>query len=91
MQIVSAVDATYELIGQKEHGLERELAVAEVEEILQRRPEEIDDHRIVVAFGSEPPNERNTDATRKGLVHLRLEDAAPTWTDLHAPRARLAA
>ena len=61
---------TYQLISQKENSLERELPVTEVEEILERGAEKIDDHRIVVAFGSEPSNERNADATGEGLVHL---------------------
>lgn len=46
--------------------------MAEIEEIFERGTEEIDDHRIVVALGSEPAHEGDADATGKGLVHLRL-------------------
>ena len=61
---------TYQLISQKEHSLETELAVAEVEQILEGWSEEIDHHRIVIALGAEPANERDTDATSEGFVHL---------------------
>ena len=63
---------TDQLIRKQEHGLERELAVAEIEKILQRRPEEVEDHRVVVAFGTEPPNERNADTTSERLVDFGL-------------------
>ena len=72
MQIVSAVDATYELIGQKEYGLERELAVAEVEQILQGGTEKIDDHGVVVTLRAEPADEGDANTTGKRLVHTCL-------------------
>ena len=72
MQIVSAVDATYELIGQKEHGLERELAVAEVEQILQGGTEKIDDHGVVVTLGAKPADEGDSHTPGEGLVDLGL-------------------
>ena len=62
--------AAYQLIRQKENGLERKLAVAEVEQIFERRPEQIDDHRIIIALCSEPANERYTDSSSEGLVDL---------------------
>lgn len=61
---------TYELIGKEKDGLEAEFAVAEVEEILERWPEEIDNHRIVVAFSTEPTDKGNTDTASQGLVDL---------------------
>lgn len=60
------------MIGQKEHGLQTKLAVAEVEEILERGTKEIDDHRIVVALGAEPTDKGNADTTSKSLVDLGL-------------------
>lgn len=63
---------TYELIRQKKNSFEREFAVAEVEKILKGWPKEIDHHRIVIALGSEPANERDTNATRKSLVDFRF-------------------
>ena len=63
---------TYQLICQKQDSLEAEFAIAEVEEVLKRGAEEIDDHCIIIAFGSEPANERNTDTTCKSLVDLGL-------------------
>ena len=63
---------TYELIGEQEHRLERKFAVAEIEEVFKGRAKEIDNHRIVVTFGTEPPDERDADAASKRLVDLRL-------------------
>ena len=63
---------TYKLIGQEQDGLKRELAVAEVEEILQRWAKKVDHHRVVVAFRAEPPHERDTNATGEGLKNLGL-------------------
>lgn len=63
---------TYELVGEEENSLEGELAVAEVEEILETGSEEVDDHGVVVALDSEPSHERNSDSTGERLVHLGL-------------------
>lgn len=66
---MDVLDAGYKLVGQQQDGLERELAVAEVEEILQTGPEQVDDHGIVITFSTEPTHERDTDTTSKGLVN----------------------
>ncbi len=63
---------TYQLIGQKQDSLEGELAVAEVEQVLERGPEKVNDHGVVVAFCPEPTDKRDTNTTGKGLVYLRL-------------------
>ena len=63
---------THQLISKQEHGLETELSIAEVEEIFETGPKEIQDHGIVVAFRSEPPDKGNTDATGQCLVDLGL-------------------
>ena len=63
---------TYQLISKQQNRLEREFAVAEVEEVLEGRTKEVDDHCIVVTFGTEPPDEGDADATGKRLVDLRL-------------------
>lgn len=60
----------YQLICQKKHCLQTELAVAEIEQVFEGWTEEIDHHRIVIAFSSEPTNERNTNATGESLIHL---------------------
>lgn len=65
---VDVFNSGNELIGEEKDGLQGELAVAEVEQILQTGAEEIDDHGVVVTFGSEPADERDTDTTSKGLV-----------------------
>jgi hypothetical protein len=60
------------LIGEQKDGLESEFTVAEVEEIFKGRTKKIDDHRIVVTFGTKPPDKWDTNATSKGFVDLRL-------------------
>jgi hypothetical protein len=62
----------HQLISEQEDSLEGEFAVAEVEQVLERRTEEIEDHGIVVAFGTEPPDERHADTASECLVDLAL-------------------
>ena len=62
----------YQLISKEKNGLETKFAVTEVEEILQRRPEEIENHGVVVTFCAKPSDKRNTDTTSKGFVDLGL-------------------
>ena len=69
---VDVFDAGDELVCQKKDGLQREFTVAEVEEILQARAEEIKDHGIIVTFGAEPANEGDANATGEGLVDTSL-------------------
>lgn len=69
---VDVLDAADELIGEEQDSLQGELAVAEVEEILQGWTEKIQDHGIVVALGSEPANKWDTDTSSKGLVDASL-------------------
>jgi hypothetical protein len=66
---MDVLDAGDELVGQQQDGLERELAVAKVEKILQTGSEEIDDHGVVVTFGSKPADKGNADTSSEGLVH----------------------
>ena len=63
---------TYQLISEQEDRLEREFAVAKVEEVLKGWTKQIDDHCVVVTFGAEPPNEGDANATSEGLVDLGL-------------------
>jgi hypothetical protein len=69
---VDVLDAGDELIGQQQDGLQGELAVAEVEEILQAGAEQVENHGIVVTLGAEPADEGNTDTTSQGLVDTSL-------------------
>lgn len=69
---VDVLDAGNQLISEKQHGLEGEFAVAEVEEILQTGSEEVKDHGVVVALGTEPTDKGNTDTTGQGLVDSGL-------------------
>lgn len=65
---VDIFDPGDELVGQQKNGLQSELAVAEVEEILQTRTEQVDDHGIVVTLSTEPTHKWDTDTTGKRLV-----------------------
>jgi hypothetical protein len=58
---VDVLDPGDELIGQEQNGLQRELAVAKVEEVFQTGSEQIENHGIVVAFGSKPTDEWDPD------------------------------
>jgi hypothetical protein len=51
------------LIGKHQHSLQREMAIAKVEEVLERRTKQIDYHHIVVAFDSKPQNLWQPDTT----------------------------
>lgn len=61
-----------QLVGKKQHRLQREFAVAEVEQILQAGAEKIDHHGIVVTFGTEPADKGNANTTGEGLVNASL-------------------
>ena len=61
---------TYKLISEEEDGLEAELAMTEVEQVLKRGAQEINDHRIVVALGAEPTDEGYANTACEGLVHF---------------------
>ena len=59
---VDVLDTRNQLVGQKQDSLEGELPVAEVEQVLQRGAEQVENHGVVVALRSKPANERDTDS-----------------------------
>lgn len=65
---MDVLDAGNQLIGQQQHRLQGEFAVAKVEKILQTRPEQIENHGVVIALRPKPANKRNADASRERLV-----------------------
>jgi hypothetical protein len=65
---VNVLDAGNKLIGEKQHCLQGELAVAEVEEVFEGRAEEVEDHGVVIALSSEPADEGDADTASEGLV-----------------------
>ena len=69
---MDVLDAGDELVGEEEDGLEGELAVAEVEEVLERGAEQVEHHGIVVAFRAEPAHEGDADAAGEGFVDARF-------------------
>jgi hypothetical protein len=69
---VDVLNAGDELVGEEEDSLQREFAVAEVEEVLKGRAEQVQDHGIVVTLGAEPAHERDTDTASERLVDAGL-------------------
>lgn len=69
---VDVLNAGDKLVGQQKNGLQGELAVAEVEEILQAGSEEIENHGIVVTLGTEPADKWDADTTGERLVDTGL-------------------
>jgi len=69
---VDVLDAADELVGEQEDGLEGEFAVAEVEEILEGRSEQVEHHGVVVTFGAEPSDKGNADTASEGFVDTSL-------------------
>ena len=69
---VDVLDAGDELVGEKQDGLQGELAVAKVEQIFQAGSKQVQDHGVVVALGAEPANEGDPHAASQRLVHASL-------------------
>jgi hypothetical protein len=69
---VDVFDTGDELIGEQQDGLQGELAVAEVEQVLQAGTEKVENHGIVVALGAEPADEGDADTTGQRLVNTSL-------------------
>ena len=63
---------TYKLVSEKQHSLEAELAIAEVEQIFERRAQKVKHHGVVVALSAEPPDKWHTNATSESLIDLGL-------------------
>ena len=70
--VVDELDSANHLVGQHEDRLHGETSGAEVEEFFERRPQQVHDEDVVVAFWAVPPDVRNADATLKDLVKFRL-------------------
>lgn len=64
---VDIFDTGDELICQEKHSLQGEFAVAEVEEVLQAGTQKVDDHSVVVTFGTEPADKWDSNTTSEGL------------------------
>ena len=69
---VDVLNAGDELIGEEQDSLQGELAVAEVEEVLEGRAEQVQDHGVVVALGSEPADKGDADTASERLVDAGL-------------------
>jgi hypothetical protein len=69
---VDVLDSGDELVGQEQDRLQREFAVAEVEEVFQAGTQEIKNHGIVIALGTEPADEGDADTTSQRFVDTSL-------------------
>ena len=65
---VDVLNARNELVGEQKDGLQGELPIAEVEQVLQARSKKIQDHSIIVTFCAEPTDKGDANSTSKGLV-----------------------
>lgn len=65
---VDVLDAGDKLIGEEKNGLQRELPVAEIEQILQTGTKKVQHHGVVVAFRAKPAHKGDADTTSKGLI-----------------------
>jgi hypothetical protein len=66
-------DWTHQLICKEQDGLETELPVAEVEEVLEWWAKEIENHGVVIALSAKSSDERDADITGKGYLGLIFE------------------
>jgi len=67
---------TYHLISQHDHGLDREFATAEVEQVLQARPQKINHHDIVFPLDAIPPQVGDTGCRRSKEIQTSVVAAS---------------
>mmetsp|Transcript_127973 Transcript_127973/g.272904 ORF Transcript_127973/g.272904 Transcript_127973/m.272904 type:complete len:273 (+) Transcript_127973:155-973(+) len=58
------------LVRQHEHRFQAELAITEAEQVLERRPQQVDDHDIVVTLHTVPVHVRDAHSSSEDLVEL---------------------
>ncbi|KAJ8577597.1 hypothetical protein ON010_g1609 [Phytophthora cinnamomi] len=68
---VAVLEAAQQLVGDHQHGLELEAAAAVVEQVLERRAEQVDDHHVLVAAPQPTARSKLTSAV-EDLVDLGL-------------------
>lgn len=69
---MNVFNAGNELIGQQKDRLQGEFAIAKVEQILQARSKEIQDHGVVITFCAKPTHKRNADPSSKRFIDTSL-------------------
>lgn len=57
----------HQLVCEHEDRLQAKLPVAKVEEVLQARSQEVNDHDVVVPLNTIPPDVRNADCAQRGV------------------------
>jgi len=70
--VVSEVEFTYQLPGQKQYSLGHERKVALNKEVLERLAKGIDCHHIITRFRTKPMDTRYTDPSLKLSVDINL-------------------
>ena len=71
MIIMEELEPLDHLVGQHESRLDRELALAVVEQVLETGSEQVHDHRIVVSFHAKPVNSRDASYKYNFINYLR--------------------
>ena len=71
--------ATHELLSQKKGSLEEKLPVAEVEQILNRWAQQIDDNCTMVTFDANQRTKATPTPPATLWIHAQAEDAWPSW------------
>ena len=66
------IKGTHQLVCEHENRLEGKVPVAHPEEVLERGPEEVDDHDVVVALPARPVDPGDAGAAHEGLVDFAL-------------------
>jgi hypothetical protein len=61
---------TYQLICEEQNGFQTELAIAEIEKVLEGGTKKVEHHGVIVTFGPVPSDEGYTDTTRHCFVDL---------------------
>ncbi len=83
--------ATHHLVRQHEHSLHRELSAAEVEQVLQAGPQQVDDHHIVLALNAIPPQvgDAGCGSNRNGISVMNQTRSSPVTTEGELPHRPL--
>ena len=65
---MNVLDSGDKLVCKEKDGLQRELSVAEVEQVLQTGSKKVQNHGIVITFCAKPANEGDSDTTSERFV-----------------------
>ncbi len=70
-EICQAGEPGYQLIGEQQHCLERKLARAKVEQVLERRAQQVQNHAVAAVLHAKPPQKGDTHSQAQKTLYLR--------------------